>query len=155
MVSSDCERTQWAYNKYIKTSRLLNNVTNNVLVARLESGLWERVYHHWWLCFQLQPSRLWLHLWHTHALDGPWRREPSWRIHGTEGLGRPEGVLQVPGESLRLQGGSNTWEHRGFCWKPWLWDHSSITNMSFTYTPPSIMELIWVLWLTLCYTAKT
>lgn len=47
-----------------------------------------------------QPSRLRLHLGHTHAQDGPRRRQPSRRFHGAEGLGCAERILQVSGEGI-------------------------------------------------------
>lgn len=49
-----------------------------------------------------QPPGLRFHLRHTYAKDGAGGvQSPRW-LHGSQGLGCAEGILQIPGEGLRV-----------------------------------------------------
>lgn len=61
----------------------------------------------------LQPPGLWLHLGHAYAQDGPGRLRPPRRLHGSQGLARAEGILQIPGEGLRREEGRGLLLHSG------------------------------------------
>lgn len=109
-----------------------------LLLAHISYNFDMRLYIDWnmsithnfssFLIFFYQPWWLWVHLRHTYAQDGSRGGESPWWLHGTQGLGCAERILQITGESLKSWVPYTTKKNKIMetCWfrwwlERWMW----------------------------------